>query len=146
MTARLQYRILIILAVFSLTACLQPTDIGISSVSLAGRWRYSAVQTGASGETMSGMLVIAQQTGASFQGSLEITSTNTGTGEIRSLAGTVSGAAPAAAGIDFDVFLEQLPRRHVAKLVGDTLRGTWLRLSERGVSASGTFSAQRLND
>jgi hypothetical protein len=36
-------RLLLALAVSSLAACLQPTDTGVSSVSLAGRWQYSAV-------------------------------------------------------------------------------------------------------
>jgi hypothetical protein len=136
--------LLLAVAVLALGACLQPTDTGVSSVSLAGRWQYSAVQTGVSGGTLNGTLVIGQQSGASFQGSLEVTSTSAETGEIRSFAGTVSGSAPVVGAIDFDVFLEQMPRRHVAQLIGDTLSGTWLRLSEQGLSASGTFSAHRL--
>jgi hypothetical protein len=113
-------------------------------VSLAGRWQYSAVQTGASGGTMNGTLVIGDQSGAGFQGSLEVTSTSAQTGEIQTLAGTVSGSAPAGGPIDFDVFLEELPRRHVAQLAGQTLTGTWLRPSAGGTAASGTFSAHRL--
>lgn len=138
-------RLLLALALLPLAACLQPTDTGLSSVSLVGRWQYSAVQTGASGGTMNGTLVIGQQSGPSFRGSLEVTSTSAETGEIQSLAGTVSGSASAVEAIDFDVFLEQLPRRHVAQLSGNTLSGTWLRLSDSGVSASGTFSARRLS-
>ena len=137
-------RLFLASTVVFLTACLQPTDTGLSSVSLAGRWQYSALQTGASGGSMNGTLVIAQQSGANFQGSLDVTSTDAGTGEIRSVAGTVSGSAPSVGTLDFDVFLEQQPRRHVAQLAGDTMSGTWVRLSEGGVSASGTFSARRL--
>lgn len=136
--------LLLALTLLPLAGCLQPTDTGISSVSLTGRWQYSAVQTGASGGTANGTLVIGEQSGASFQGSLEITSTSAETGEIRSSAGTVSGSAPAIGAIDFDVFLEQQPRRHVGQLVGETISGTWLRLSGDGVSVSGTFSAHRL--
>lgn len=133
------------LTLMPLAACLQPTDTGSASVSVAGRWRYSAVQTGASGGTMSGTLVIGHQSGPGFQGSLEAISTSAETGEIRSVAGTVSGSATAVGAIDFDVFLEQVPRRHVAQLAGNTLSGTWLRLSESGVSASGTFAAHRIS-
>lgn len=136
--------LLLALTLLPLAGCLQPTDTGISPVSLTGRWQYSAVQTGASGGTANGTLVIGEQSGASFQGSLEITSTSAETGEIRSSAGTVSGSAPAIGAIDFDVFLEQQPRRHVGQLVGETISGTWLRLSGDGVSVSGTFSAHRL--
>jgi hypothetical protein len=137
--------LLLTLPLLALTACLQPTDAGIASVSLSGRWQYSAVQTGASGGTASGTLVIGQQSGASFQGSLDVTSRSAETGEVRSIAGTVSGSAPASGAIDFDVFLEQQPRRHVGQLVGETISGTWLRLSPDGTSASGTFSARRLS-
>lgn len=138
-------RLLLVLALLPLAGCLRPTDTGLSSVSLAGRWQYSAVQTGVSAGTMNGTLVIGPQSGAGFQGSLEVTATSAETGEIRSLAGTVSGSAPAVGAIDFDVFLEQQPRRHVGVLVGDALSGTWVRLSESGVAASGTFSAHRLS-
>jgi len=137
-------RIALVLLIASMTACLQPTDTGVSSVSLVGRWQYSAVQTGASGGTMSGTLVIGQQSGASFQGSLDVSSTSSESGEINSVAGTVSGSAPTAGTIDFDAFLEIAPRRHVAKLAGNILTGTWVRLSDTGVTASGTFSARRI--
>jgi hypothetical protein len=131
-------------ALLSLSACLKPTDTGVGAVSLAGRWQYSAIQNDATGGTLRGTLVIAQQSGASFQGSLDVTETSGATGEVRSIAGTVSGAAPTGGTIDFDAFLETAPRRHVARLVGDTLSGTWLRLSNQGVSASGTFIARRI--
>ncbi|MEO8335285.1 MAG: hypothetical protein ABI664_09940 [bacterium] len=45
--------------------------------------------------------------------------------------------------IDFDVFLELQPRRHVAQLAGDSLIGTWVRLSDQGIAASGTVQARR---
>jgi len=137
--------LLLALAVSSVAAaCLQPTATGVTSVSLAGRWQYSATQIGAGAETMNGILVIGEQAGARFQGSIEVTSTNSETGEIRTLAGTVSGSAPTPEAIDFDIILEQTPRRHVANLTGDALSGTWVRLSETGISASGRFSAHRL--
>jgi hypothetical protein len=143
MTAKIR-KCFLAFALLPLGACLQPTVTGAASVSLAGRWQYSAVQSGASGGTMNGTLVIGEQSGASFHGSLEITLTSAETGEIRSIAGTVSGSSPATGAVDFDVFLEQQPRRHVAQLTGNTLTGTWLRLSEGGVPASGTFSAHRI--
>lgn len=138
-------RVLLALTILSLSACLQPTDTGLSSVSLGGRWQYSAVQTGASGGTANGTLVIGQHSTASFQGSLEVTSTSAETGEVRNIAGTVSGSAPLNGAIDFDVYLEQQPRRHVGELIGETISGTWLRLAGDGTSASGTFTARRLS-
>jgi hypothetical protein len=138
-------RLLLALTLLPMTACLQPTDTGIASVSLSGRWQYSAIQTGASGGTASGTLVIGQQSGASFHGSLDVTARSAATGEVRSIAGTVSGSAPANGAIDFDVFLEQQPRRHVGQLVGETISGTWLRVSSDGAAVSGTFTASRIS-
>lgn len=137
-------RLLLALSIVSITGCLQPTDTGVSAISLAGRWQYAAVQTGVAGGTISGTLVIGQQSGASFQGSLAVTLTDAATGEVKSVAGTVSGSAPAGGAIDFDAFLELEPRRHVAQISGDIINGTWVRLSGSGVSTSGTFSARRL--
>jgi hypothetical protein len=136
--------ILPFLIVTQMASCLRPTDIGMSTISLTGAWQYSAVETGPLGATLSGTLVIVQQTGASVQGSLEVSSRSTATGEVRSLAGAISGSAPGPGAIDFDVYLEPTARRHVAQLSGDTLRGTWVRSSDRGVAASGTFAAYRL--
>ncbi|MFN2601633.1 MAG: hypothetical protein ABR582_02625 [Gemmatimonadaceae bacterium] len=139
-------RIFFGLALVGMVGCLQPTDTGASSVSLTGRWQYSAVQSGAAGNALNGTLVISQQSGASFQGTISVSSINAETGETRSLAGTLSGSSPTVGAIDFDVSLEQLPRRHVGQLVGDTLSGTWLSLSDQGVAASGTFTARRLRN
>jgi hypothetical protein len=57
----------------------------------------------------------------------------------------VVAAASSGDTIDFDVFLEQQPRRHVGQLVGETISGTWLRLAGDGASVSGTFTAHRLS-
>jgi hypothetical protein len=134
---------LLIMAGLSVAGCLQPTDTGLSSISLAGRWQYSAVETGPAASTLDGTLVISHESGAAFQGLLDVTLVSTN-GESRTLAGTVTGSAPSASVIDFDVALEAAPRRHVGRLSGDTIAGTWLRLSGDGASASGTFSARRL--
>lgn len=137
-------RLFLALAMCSIVGCLQPTDTGVSSISLAGRWQYSAQQSGGSNVTLNGTMEI-EQSRSGFQGSLEVISTSAETGESRSVAGTLSGSAPASDAIDFDVFFEEAPRRHVARLVGDVLNGTWIRVSADGVPASGTFSARRLS-
>jgi hypothetical protein len=138
-------RHLLIFATICLTACLQPTDTTTGSISLSGRWQYSAQQSGAGGTTLSGTMTIEPRASSGFQGSVDAVATSQETGESRNVAGTVSGTAPTADAIDFDVYLEQLPRRHVGQLVGDKLSGTWIRLSADGTTASGTFTARRLS-
>ena len=134
----------VVVTLVSLSACLQPKVTDVGSVSLNGRWQYSAVQNDGTGSTLRGTLMISQQSSASFQGSLDVTETSGATGEVRAMAGAVAGAASATTAIEFDAFLETAGRRHVARLSGDTLTGTWLRLSSQGVSASGTFTAVRV--
>ena len=99
-------RCALVVVLLSLSGCLQPSVTDVRSVSLSGRWQYSAMQNDGTGGTLRGTLVISQQSGASFQGSLDVTETSGATGEIRAVAGAVSGAAPATTAIEFDAFLE----------------------------------------
>lgn len=138
-------RLLLILSTACLSACLQPTDTTTGSISLTGRWAYSAQQSGVAGTTLSGTMTIEPRASSGFQGSVEAVATSAETGESRNVSGPVSGTAPTADAIDFDVYLEQLPRRHVGQLVGDKLSGTWIRISADGTTASGTFTARRLS-
>jgi len=89
-------------------------------------------------------MVIEQRAGAGFQGHLEVVARSSENGEARSFAGTLSGSATAANAVDFDVFLEPVARRHVAQLTGDLLTGTWVRVADDGLPASGSFSARRI--
>jgi len=138
-------RLVVLSAVSLLTACLQPTDTQVDSVSLAGRWQYTAQQNGTTITMLAGTMIIEQHAGAAgFQGYLNVVSTSAETGEGRSVAGTLSGSAASANAVDFDVFLEPVARRHVAHLAGDMLTGTWVRVADDGLSASGSFSAKRI--
>ena len=134
-------RFLFLLATSLLGGCLQPTDGGGSCITLAGRWQHVATETGATGSSFNGVLILSQGSSAAFRGSLDGTSVSLITGESKAVAGTVSGSASAPETIDFDVALETGPRRHVGQLAVDTLSGTWLKLSGQGGSTSGTFSA-----
>ena len=127
-----------------LTGCLQPTDTEAVSISLAGRWQYSAREGAVSGRTLTGSMLISEPSaGRGFVGSIEATSTGSD-GDIRSLAANLSGAATNSDNVDFDVYFESVPRRHVGRLEGDVLSGTWLRLSDAGIAESGTFTARRV--
>jgi hypothetical protein len=113
---------------------------------MGGSWHYAGAQTGAVRENLTGTLVIGRQSGSAFQGSVEIIATNTLTGETRALHGTLSGSVPSADAVDFDASVELMPRRHVGRLVGDTITGTWVGTSSEGGTVSGIFRAERIRN
>jgi hypothetical protein len=126
-----------------LSACLKSTAPQDSLVQLSGSWNYSGVQTGPVQETLSGTLTISRESGASFQGRLDLVGVNSQSGQARVLGGLVSGSESATDIIDFDADLESSPRRHVGHIVADTITGTWIGSSPDGTMSSGTFRVER---
>lgn len=126
-----------------LSACLKSTAPQDSVAQLNGSWNYTGVQTGPVRETLSGTLTISRESGASFQGRLDLVGVNAQSGQTRVLGGLVSGAESATDIIDFDADLESSPRRHVGHIVADTITGTWIGSSPDGTMSSGTFRVER---
>ena len=126
-----------------LSACLKSTAPQESLVRLNGSWSYTGVQTGPVQETLSGTLTISRESGASFQGRLDLVGFNPQSGQTRVLGGLVSGSESASNLIDFDADLESSPRRHVGQIVADTITGTWIGSSPDGTMSSGTFRVER---
>jgi hypothetical protein len=126
-----------------LSACLKSTAPQDSLVQLSGSWNYTGVQTGPVQETLSGTLTISRESGASFQGRLDLVGVNSQSGQARVLGGLVSGSESATDIIDFDADLESSPRRHVGHIVADTITGTWIGSSPDGTMSSGTFRVER---
>jgi hypothetical protein len=126
-----------------LSACLKSTAPQESLVRLNGSWSYTGVQTGPVQETLSGTLTISRESGASFQGRLDLVGFNPQSGQTRVLGGLVSGSESASNLVDFDADLESSPRRHVGQIVADTITGTWIGSSPDGTMSSGTFRVVR---
>jgi hypothetical protein len=122
-----------------LSACLRSTEPQASQLQLSGLWNYTGLQTGPVPETLTGTLTILRESGTSFQGNLVLTGVNGQTGIPRSLNGSVSGSESGTDVIDFDANLET-PRRHVGRIVGDTITGTWI---DGTTMSSGTFRVER---
>lgn len=133
----------VIVASGLLSACLKSTAPQDSLVQLSGSWNYTGVQTGPVQETLSGTLTISRESGASFQGRLDLVGVNAQSGQTRVLGGLVSGSESATNIIDFDADLESSPRRHVGQIVADTITGTWIGSSPDGTMSSGTFRVER---
>jgi hypothetical protein len=126
------------------SACLQSTEPQPSLLGLNGTWNYVAVQTGPVRENLTGKLTISRESGASFQGQLEVVGVNEQTGQSRVLNGPVSGAESGVDVIDFDANLEASPRRHVGNIAADVITGTWIGSSSDGTMSSGTFRIERV--
>jgi hypothetical protein len=127
-----------------LTACLKSTAPQASTIDLDGSWHYAAVQNGPVRETLDGTMTISNESGTSFQGQMVFTGVNSQTGLSRVLSGSVSGSESGPDVIDFDANVESPARRHVGRIVADTITGTWIGgTSTDGTMSSGTFKLER---
>lgn len=123
-----------------LAACVTSTDTGSSKLLVTGSWDYSASQTSPAA-SISGTMLVSSQSNGIFQGSIS-GSENDG-GSVTPLSGTVAGQTVNDTVVDFDIFFnaDANGRRHVATVVRDTMKGSWV---ENGTaSPSGSFLAIR---
>jgi hypothetical protein len=134
---------LAIVGTLLVSGCLKSTEPQPSLLQLNGTWNYTGIQTGPVRETLTGTLTISRESGASFQGRLDLVAVNSQTGESRVLGGLVSGSESASDVIDFDADVESSPRRHVGQIVADTISGTWVGSASDGTMSSGTFRVER---
>lgn len=135
-------RVVALVGVLLLSACLKSTEPQPSLLQLNGSWNYTGIQTVPVRETLTGTLIISRESGTSFQGLLNLVGTNAQTQQQRILTGSVSGSESGTDVIDFDANLEATPRRHVGQIVADTITGTWVSSAD-GAMASGTFRVER---
>lgn len=129
-----------------LSACLRSTEPQPSLLKLSGSWNYAGAETGPARETLTGVLTISRVSGTAFQGRLDLTAVNEQTRQSTLLSGLVSGSQQGTDVIDFDADVESVPRRHVGRIVADTITGTWVGASSDGITSSGTFRAERKNN
>jgi hypothetical protein len=99
------------------------------------------VQTVPVRATLTGTLTISRESGTSFQGRLDLVSANQ-TGQSSVLGGLVSGSESGTDVIDFDADVDVV-RRHVGRIVADTITGTWIGSAPDGTMYSGTFRVER---
>ena len=118
------------------------TESALALVNVAGTWNYVGTYAGQSVAT-SGTLALMQDRTVRFNGTFDA-SEQDATGDIHRIVGVVSGRTIDATTIDFDVVVDPtLTRHHTGAVRGDSLTGTWVELSDRGVVASGSFRARR---
>lgn len=127
-----------------LSACLSSTDAGSAGVAVMGTWRYAGRQTIPADADLTGTLSVTSQVGATISGALDFTETDF-RGTPRRLAGAVVGRTIDSTTVDFDFRLATVVRRHVGRVAGDSLNGTWIEQPVGGgpPTASGSFRAAR---
>lgn len=125
--------------VLALAACSSATDNDIGARSMLGTWSYDAIQSSPS-LTVRGTLRIDQQSGAEFSGVATFSETDV-QGTIRNRTGQLSGRVIGANAVDFDIFIEESSRRHVAGVHMDSMSGTWARTASNP-PVSGSFRAR----
>jgi hypothetical protein len=119
-------------------ACGSPLDEGPSH-ELRGSWRYVATQVSPAAE-LTGTLTVTRQRGVTFEAELEAQERDR-QGTLRTLSGIVAGRTVGPDGVDFDAFFDLSARRHVGRLEGDSIAGTWAEVDV--VTRTGTFTAWR---
>ena len=124
-----------------LVACVTSTDTGSSRLVVTGDWDYSATQTSPTTASISGTLIVNSQSNGIFQGSASGSQNDGGT--VTPLSGPIAGQTVNDTTVDFDIFFNSDPngRRHVAAVVRDTMRGSWV--ENGGAGPYGTFTAIR---
>lgn len=123
-----------------LAGCRSSTDSGQTAIDVKGVWAYNGVQTSPA-LSVQGVLHITQQSASDFSGSAELSETDV-QGTVRTRTGPLNGRIIGGNGVDFDIFIENVSRRHVAEVKADSMAGSWART---GVipPVTGTFSARK---
>jgi len=128
-----------LIALVCIAACDSGTSPNESATDVRGTWSYIADQSTPPLD-LQGSLSITQQDGANFSGRIELQEKNA-QGTIRNRVGVVSGRVIAADAVDFDAFIDEEPRRHVARIRADSMTGSWA--ESRQLPLTGKFSARR---
>lgn len=134
-------RRLLTLAILLIAACDSVTDTGASARDVRGVWSYSGSQTSPS-LSISGTLQIDQQDGAEFSGTVTFDEADV-QGTRRNRTGPLTGRVLGGTAVDFDIFIDEGSRRHVAGMTSDSMSGTWARTGTNP-PVTGSFSARKM--
>lgn len=107
--------------------------------SVVGVWEYAGSQA-APATTLEGEIVVASQGAGLFTGTASWEERD-GLGGLVSNGGPVMGRVITDSDVDFDVTIGGAVRRHVGRLLADTVTGTWVQAS---TGRSGSFRAVRV--
>jgi hypothetical protein len=131
-------------ATAAVAGCVATTDPEpAGAVPIAGTWSYTGLQSGSPLQLTGAVDVVSRST-VSFIGSADLIEGAGGAAQ-RRLTGPVAGRFTQGAVVEFDLTLGVLLRRHVARLVADTIAGSWFELAgtDAAIGATGSFRAVR---
>jgi hypothetical protein len=126
--------------VAALSACVSPAT---APDRVQEEWMYVGSQRVPNTLQLDGALRITRRTGERFEGSLDLRRTDA-VGQVERVTGLVNGRDTGAT-LDFEAMLDGAVIRHIGRLRGDSIAGTWLDDSGGGGSAmSGAFTLVRV--
>lgn len=132
-------RLVVVAALLGIGGCELATVGPREAADLRGRWTYTGTQATPPRELV-GELQVLTQTGGDIEGTATWEERDP-IGNIEFAAGAVFGRAIGFTDVDFDIVSDAVERRHVARLVADTMVGIWV----EGVGgATGQFRAVRV--
>ena len=136
--------VLLSVVLLSGASCLSaPTESAPATIIVRGSWSYSSVQS-AIATIASGTLTLSQDSTVRFTGTLDANEQDSH-GQLRRIAGVVSGHTIDESLVEFDMVIDPVTtRRHNGAVKGDSLTGSWVQISDVGITASGTFRAHRV--
>jgi hypothetical protein len=135
--------IAVFVCAFFIVACAGSTDPGRPGVPVVGGWSYAGQQVAPGSASLTGAISFSTQSGSKISGSVDFVEIDS-RGQQRRVAGPFSGRTVDSTTLDFEVVLGALSRRHVGRVKGDSLTGTWVESSGDGIpTASGTFRSAR---
>lgn len=131
------------IVLFSASCLSAPTETAPATVIVRGAWSYASVQSGTA-TIANGTLTLSQDSTVRFTGTLDANEQDS-YGQLRRIAGVVSGRTIDQSLIEFDMVIDPTTtRRHSGAVKGDSLTGSWVQISDAGIGASGTFRAHRV--
>jgi hypothetical protein len=133
--------LLVFVTVGWLTGCISTTENCAKPRNVQGSWAYSAIQENPVHSTLTGTLVIAAQSCADFEGTLDVTEITTG-GERRRIAGPVTGVLLDSLSARFSATVDGADREHLARFSRDSVRGTWVQVQSSATAAGSFFGRQ----
>lgn len=123
-----------------LSACVSPTT---APDLVNEHWRYAGSQRVPSPLQLDGALRITSRTGERFEGSLDVRRTDA-LGQAERVIGLVNGRSTGTT-LDFEATLDGAVIRHVGRVRGDSITGTWLDDGSGGAAVvTGAFTLVRV--
>lgn len=128
-----------LLLAIAAAACATATDLGRPGIPVLGVWTYAGTRVSPNAATLSGSIAFNAQSGASISGAVDFVETDA-VGQQRRVSGPFAGITVDSTTLDFEVVIGTLHRRHIGRVNGDSVTGTWVESGDGGLPvASGTF-------